>query len=158
MKQKNYKPFLFLLLIFIVPILASGILFQFHQYAGLKTKNHGILINPPVMISGELLDNSRKWQIVYVTGASCDQNCENILQTLHQVKKALGKNTDRVVVKKTAEFSIKLEQLTQNNIALTNKIYLIDPANNVFMYYPDTNNPMDILKDLKHVLEVSQIG
>jgi hypothetical protein len=37
-------------------------------------------------------------------------------------------------------------------------IYLVDPIGNVFMYYPDATNPMNILKDLKHVLGVSQIG
>ena len=41
---------------------------------------------------------------------------------------------------------------------LKSKIYLVDPLGNGFMYYSATVNPLDILKDLKQVLKVSQIG
>lgn len=175
--KRTRKSIVFLMLIFIIPILASWILFNYHDHFQLKTTNHGILVNPPLHLKNVavLNDNQKKWLILYVSENHCDSRCENTFHLLNQVKKALGKNTDRVMVKKILpEITFEdennntisdhhlrnenISELTENNFVMSHKIYLIDPIGNLFMYYQDTINPMDILKDLKRVLEVSQIG
>lgn len=162
--KKFRKPAIFLMLIFIIPILASWALFYYHDQFQFKTTNRGTLINPALHLKNATMFNEsqKKWVVLYVSGDQCDSQCENTFHLLNQVKKALGKHNDRVIVKKMLpDFNFDDEnnrRLSENNFVIKHKIYLIDPMGNLFMYYEDTANPMDVLKDLKHVLEVSQIG
>jgi hypothetical protein len=82
---------------------------------------------------------------------------------LRQVKLALGKNSLRVNVTfidaPVPKEWIKAFGLRyKNKFSVSDKIYLMDPEGNILMYYPSHTDPMNILKDLKHLLEVSQIG
>jgi hypothetical protein len=92
---------------------------------------------------------------------------------LHQVRMALGKDADRVSLSLLTEKECPspsvhdFRRLVGNTGAIRagvldhyveNKIYLADPQGNVFIYYAESSEPMRILKDLKRVLEVSQIG
>ena len=100
--------------------------------------------------------SKKKWQIILVPGNQCDKECEKTFYLLNQVKKALGKNSPRVIVeRKSLESSLSF---IQKDFIAQHKIYLVDPLGNLFMYYADTTDPMNVLKDLKRVLEVSQIG
>jgi hypothetical protein len=97
------------------------------------------------------------------------------MYTLHQLRIALGKDQERVALTLLADPACQtplhdFRQLTfnaqdktqlQNSLGApfaSDQIYLVDPNANVFMTYPATANAMNILKDLKKVLEVSQIG
>ena len=53
---------------------------------------------------------------------------------------------------------VQIQCMKEDKQLLKSKIYLVDPLGNGFMYYSATVNPLDILKDLKQVLKVSQIG
>lgn len=143
MTRKKYIPIL-LLLIFIFPVIGSWVLFHYHEHFMLKTTNHGHLVSPPIALS----DLQNKWRILYI----CDEQCEDKFYPLQQIKKALGKDGDRTSVHLNKMGEIKTEFVSNH------RIYLIDPHGNLFMYYEDTVNPMDILKDLKKVLGASQIG
>ncbi len=80
---------------------------------------------------------------------------------LQQVQKALGNNRDRIALlwmNSDDTDAKKLQILPGASSAINNKIYLADPLGNVFMYYSATIDPVNVLQDLKHVLEVSQIG
>lgn len=161
--RKNYTPFVFLILSFFIPIAASWFLYYNHEHFNLKTTNHGILLNPPLDVRNLWQDkNAKKWQVVYVSKDTCDTDCENVIYTLNQIKKALSKNSERINIKHvmshTSFSSEQIQRFSKNDFSIQNKVYLVDPAGNLFMYYADTSNPMNILKDLKHVLEVSQIG
>ncbi len=162
MNKKMHTKFFLLVLIFILPAIISWFLYSYHEYFQFKTVNHGVLVKPP--IDADYLGIKKKWRIIYISDKSCAHHCIKINYQLNQVRKALGSNRERVNVIRLAENDIQLEKLKhvflqQNeNFTLNNKIYLIDPAGNLFMYYPSTINPMDILQDLKRLLEVSQIG
>jgi len=169
-----------LLLVFALPAMIAWYLFHFHEQFQFKTVNYGVLVNPPITVQ-DLSAGERKWQIVYATSACSDKQSEKMMYTLHQVQKALGKDRDRVNLTLVANETCQLkdahdfrkvllthQQYTQwqkqfsrkgeKNFVVNNKIYLVDPANNLFMFYPVTTNPMGILKDIKHILGVSQIG
>jgi hypothetical protein len=50
-------------------------------------------------------------------------------------------------------------QKTTKSLAFSpGTLYLIDPLGNIMMYYPQNIAPKGILKDLEHLLKVSQIG
>jgi len=164
-----------LLLVFILPAIIGWYLFHYHERFQFKTVNRGVLINPPLPVQ-DLLPQGRKWQIAYLPN-HCDSQTEKMMYTLHQMYTALGKDRDRVDLTLVGDASCQtakahdfrkllftsaqyahLQTLFSLGFLVKQKIYLVDPLGNVFMFYPETANPMDILKDLKHVLGVSQLG
>lgn len=172
-KSTHAKLFL-LVLVFILPMIFSWLLYSFHDFFRFKTLNHGTFINPPLNVE-KLLDvdvRQKLWKIVYFPAICDTETSKKMLYTLHQLKTALGKDTKRVSLLLVTNSHCDLKDIydfqkvqknprdLQNLFSFDekNKIYLMDPLGNLFMYYPDSVNPMHILKDVKHVLEVSQIG
>lgn len=160
--QKNYPKKLWLLsFIFALPILASWILYHYHACFHFKTLNHGMLVSSPIDVRDVYAQMKtgyqKKWHII----ATCDAACEKLEDQLTRVQKALGKDSDRVLVSlNNNPVQLKNAFIKQGNpsFIVTNKIFLADPQGNLFMYYPNTVDPMNVLKDMKRVLEVSQIG
>jgi hypothetical protein len=172
--NKSLNQFFLLVIIFILPVVISWILYHYHHRFPLKTLNYGTLVKPPVDVKNSLATADKKWQVVFVPDGCCDASCEKTMFTLHQLRRALGKESGRValtlVIPQTCSFTNihdfqkmsltkgLLSQLQNASGRAQQKIYLVDPIGNLFMYYPNTVDPMDVLKDLKLVLEVSQIG
>lgn len=167
--EKSLGKFYLVILIFIVPIVGSWLLFYFRDNFHFKTVNRGILVTPSIhadYLYAPTPDSKKKlWHIVHVDNGSCDAECEHINYQLRQVQKVFGKDQNRLEVVSVHGKDAVITRLektfpkeTYPNIVVTNKIYLIDPLGHLFMMYPDTEKPMNILKDLKRVLEVSQIG
>jgi hypothetical protein len=179
LSQSKTKLFL-LMLVFVLPFMMSWLLFYYHDHFNFNTVNHGSFINPPLDVKKILeIDTTQKmWQIAYIPAKCDEEKSQKLLYTLHQLKTALGKDTKRVSLMVVTDTTCLLKdsydfhridlsenetqqlqsQFTANNFSVKNKVYLIDPMGNLFMYYADTVNPMDIFKDVKRVLEVSQIG
>lgn len=181
--KKNYFKLFLIMLIFVLPLIVSDYLYMHHRNFQFKTTNHGVLVSPVVPVK-ELTPAANvkgKWQIVFMTNGCCDAQCDKTMFTLHQLRKALGNNSERVnlvlitdttcVIKDTHDFAklnftsqqyTNLETAISNNgdknFLVKNKIYLVDPQGNLLMYYPGDVDQMNILKDIKHLLEVSQIG
>ncbi len=163
----KHKNFYSVLLIFILPMLISWGLYYFHDHFHFKTLNHGTIINPPLKVIdlySDLQNGTNKvWRIIQVENEFCDQTCEKTHYQLTQLQKALGKDGKRTQVilitdaTRLTKLNFSFDQKFKNFVVI-NKIYLVDPLGNLFMYYPDSTNPMNILKDLKKVLGVSQIG
>jgi thiol-disulfide isomerase/thioredoxin len=161
--------FYILILVTALPVLLGWLLYYFHDHFQFNTTNKGTFINPPVEVSFLNPSHEKKWQIIYVTDANCNAACEKLNHQLLQVQKALGKNYDRVRVISFNINDVKAQELqtliqrapalrASNNFIVSKKVFLVDPIGNLFMYYQDSFDPMDVLKDLKKVLEVSQIG
>lgn len=187
-KNKAFLPMFIIIVLTVVPMVVSWFLYRYHQYFNFSTLNHGVLIRPAIPMSdiGFIKSQRKIWQIVYMPSGCCDGQCKKHLFFLHQVREALGKDSERVNLVFAASPACQQEDLltlhsynfqnilftTQqtfllqakfahsglNNFVLTDKIYLIDPHNNLIMYYPASADAMGILKDLKLLLRVSQIG
>jgi cytochrome oxidase Cu insertion factor (SCO1/SenC/PrrC family) len=167
-RKKIPRQLISLTLISLFPLIVGGLLFHYHAYFQFKTVNHGILVNPPIQVgylySGVKIEDQKKWRMIQVSNKDCDNQCKKLNYLLHQVQKALGKDRDRVdviLVNSQDTQLIKLKnEFAQHDktFSIENKIYLVDPIGNLFMYYPKGSDPMNVLKDLKRVLEVSQIG
>ncbi|MDR3490741.1 MAG: hypothetical protein P4M12_01710 [Gammaproteobacteria bacterium] len=161
--MKNSKPIYLLLLVFIVPMILSWGMYHYHQYFEFKTTNHGSLVKPPVDVASIFKGEEKKWRMVLVDSAMCESECQEVNYQLHQVQKALGKDQDRVTIVVMNKNFMSSKNISQSifysdNKKIKNKIYLVDPRGFLFMEYPVTTNLMNVLKDLKKVLEVSQIG
>ncbi|OAI49523.1 hypothetical protein AYO45_07015, partial [Gammaproteobacteria bacterium SCGC AG-212-F23] len=151
---KKTLPTVALTLIFILPLLLSTIIYFYRDHFHFNHMNHGALVNPLVPVVG--LENAKKWRVIYLTGNDCDANCMQKSFELQQIPKVIGKNYDRVRVMVMKENYFH----SANNIFTFHQkqIYLVDPLNNLFMVYPEKTKPMDVLADIKRVLEVSHLG
>lgn len=129
-----------------------------------------------------------KWVLLYVKPGKCHLLCQQTLYNMRQVHLATGKNIQRIkramltftgqsndlrlqalltnslngtehfVTSKTY-FTNFTAKLPSQQLALTEGyLYLIDPLGNVIMGYPLHTDFENILKDLQHLLQVSQIG
>ena len=163
-----------LIALFFVPMLMSWVLFEYNAKFNLHRNNRGNLIEPLVQ-DKKLLDanSAPTWQIAYAPANCLSQKTQETMYTLHQVREALGKNSKRVSLSLLSEQACAVSdnrgfrkifwdgQPLRAALAdhkMQDKIFLIDPRGNVFMYYHENTNGMDILKDMLHLLEVSQIG
>lgn len=121
-----------------------------------------------------------QWLLVVAAG-ECGSRCEELLYLARQANIALGKNANRVsraavlgsisgdlAARWPTEYRL-MERLrpmpgtTPNWPAGINpqqqpRILLVDPFGNLMMHYGPENSGKDILKDLKHLLKLSQVG
>lgn len=136
-------------------------------------------------MSGETLslDHLRgKWTLVYIGGSRCDLYCEASLFKMRQARLALGENMSRVqrllLFNSTAGLDDLATLLGEHPKLITasvsdnmrtavlesfgerpeGNVYIVDPLGNVMMRYPPNATTEGLLKDLKHLLKVSQIG
>lgn len=126
-----------------------------------------------------------KWTLVVVTGSDCNDECERALYLSRQVNIALGKDAERVqrtLVVADEEIGATLGELLEaeyplvavrlvtseallvalrqaaGTADLTGYVFVADPNGNVMMYYTPANDGEQMLKDLKHLLRLSNIG
>jgi len=106
-KQKGFKYQIWLMLIIVFGVIASGFLLvpkteqQRQQMIDVfGTTNQGHLVKPAVDLNPVLSNLAEtekpKWQIVIVGGSRCDQDCQQILFNTRQIHMLLGKYTGRV--------------------------------------------------------------
>ena len=131
--------------------------------------------------SGEIIniDNIRgKWTYLLYS-PKCDLNCEASLFKLRQTKIATGRESNRVqsiVITKLdhnsadilsrykkmhagSDVRVKLESGADiPNSFESGKVYLIDPLGNLMMQYDKTSSSKGMLKDIKKLLKISNIG
>jgi len=140
--------------------------------------NYGELVAPPRPLSAAPLQALRgKWVLVTFDAAACDAYCEKKLYYLRQVRRAQGKNQGRVerlwVITEGAHPRAALQEAIEGTRlardaglaarfpaagAVRDHIYLVDPLGNLMMRFPRDPDPSLILKDLRRLLRVSQIG
>ena len=121
-----------------------------------------------------------EWMMI-VVAENCADACEELLYRARQVNIALGKNANRVnraswlgaVSEDLSErLSKEYESMERLNLAAGDKpawaagispedqprILLVDPFGNVIMHYGSEHTGKEMLKDLKQLLKLSQIG
>jgi cytochrome oxidase Cu insertion factor (SCO1/SenC/PrrC family) len=126
---------------------------------------------------------SKIWNIVMIDAASCNQACEQNVDKLDRVHRSLYKEEDRVqriLILKNDYDADRILQLQQKYPALiiliakdaTQKdfvaqfdqtapegsIYLVDPLNNLMMYYSSDAEPKALRADIKKLLKNSWGG
>lgn len=121
-----------------------------------------------------------QWQMLVAAG-TCTEQCEQLLYLARQVNIALGKNAPRVsraawlgavpAESKTSlsqqypafeQLQVAPGQTPAWPVGLSPEqqpgIFLVDPFGNVMMHYSPDHTGKQILKDLKHLLKLSQVG
>jgi hypothetical protein len=139
--------------------------------------NYGELIAPPRALAGAPFAGLRgKWVLVAVDAAACDAWCEKKLYYLRQLRRAQGKDMERIErlwlvtddARPRAELAQAFEgtRVQRADPALVRSfagnpvdhIYVVDPLGNLMMRYPREPDPSKMLKDLQRLLRVSRVG
>lgn len=166
------------------PILVAYIVFfKFPDLAPTSRTNEGTLISPPVQ-GGEIIPANSRWTLLIAVDQDCDKICQEVLYLSRQIHISLGKNTPRVqrVVLTQGELSTSFKALleTEHGNArvqdiqdsefanelkqaigdelLHSMVFLMDPNGNVMMFYSPDKGGKPMLKDLKLLLKLSNIG
>ena len=130
--------------------------------------NYGELIAPRP-VAGPLAPLKGKWVLVTFDAAACHAACEKKLYIVRQVRKAQGKEAERIerlwVVtdggKPKAELLAAIEGAHVSTGELDFKgddIYLVDPLGNLMMRFPRDPDPSRMIKDLQRLLKYSRFG
>ena len=142
------------------------------------TSNYGELVAPPRPVAGAPLDELRgKWVLVSFDAAACDAYCERKLYFMRQVRRAQGKDQDRVarlwlvtdagrpraqlldaIEGTRVEPAGALPALFPAAATPADHIYVVDPLGNLMMRFPREPDPSRMLKDVQRLLKLSQIG
>jgi len=122
------------------------------------------------------------WWIIYISAdKDCQLSCQANAYLINQVRTAQAKETDRVdrlmvhvgngfseasksYVREHFEVHF-FTKLSQQSLLSKNKIYLMDPHGNIMLEYDAVKDEKeavkkggDLVKDLKKLLKISQIG
>ena len=137
--------------------------------------NYGELIAPPRPLAGPLERLRGKWVLVTFDNVNtCADACERKLYIVRQVRRAQGKEMDRIDRlwlltdrgQPRAELVAALEgghivaadaQLLKA-LPNTADIYLVDPLGNLMMRFPAEADPAKMIKDLQRLLKYSSFG
>jgi len=129
-----------------------------------------------------------KWILLINNTSDCDENCVKKLYTIRQLRLSQGRQANRIVplliindnnpmsptlIKSYNDYlaNVKFAYISDKDIPALNKwlsikdnekisnnIYLIDPNQNLMMYYLPTHEPKGIIRDLSKLLKWSRIG
>lgn len=149
------------------PFVLGWAAYYFGWGAG-SSGNYGELI-PPRPVAGPLAPLKGKWVLVTFDAAACNAACEKKLYIVRQVRRAQGKESDRIerlwVVtdggKPRPELVAAIEG---SHIAAAeldfrgDDIYLVDPLGNLMMRFPRDPDPSKVIKDLQRLLKYSRFG
>jgi len=194
--KSGRKTLLLLAVIFVLPFTIAATLHLLDIRP--SGKSYGNLIVPPVSLAIPQLQDAqgkpftatkwqKKWNIVMIDQASCDDACQATTHLLGNVHISLDKEFKRVqqilllpnktkseaiaeLQKKfpdliilsgsdeaTTQFASKLET-TEKKQAKPQSIYLIDPLGNLMMQYPQNFDPKGLRSDLVRLLKNSWAG
>ena len=173
------KRFVALLLIAFVPIfIAYAAFFHFPDLAPSGTTNQGELITPPVdgTTMSEELGTFSTWVLIQPVEGACGEKCLEMLYLSRQVVTGLGKDANRVqrivlLSAATTELTEHLDGEHPDVKVVSGKtsvgrpasgdgsvLLLMDPNHNVMMLYTIDKAGKPMLRDLKHLLKLSNIG
>ncbi len=189
---KHRLKFIGLILVFLSPFIAGWMamyVFKLHpdsnQYGQLVQPARPLIIPAVEDMQGKPLDDEfwKKWTFVVIANDGCQQDCQQNMYYLRQMRIALGRDIDRVqnvlmvkdqlsstmadqlaeypaltVIEHTPAALLQLFELPDIQTGSAPVLYLIDPAANLMMTYPAQNQPKSVLTDLQRLLKNSQIG
>lgn len=132
--------------------------------------NYGELIEPRPVALAPFAATRGKWVLVSADAPECDAYCEKKLYFMRQVRRAQGKDMERVerlwlVTGRGEPRPALLAAIEGTRLARVgdtafspDHIYLVDPLGNLMMRFPRNPDPSRMIKDLQRLLKVSRIG
>ena len=164
-----------LAIFFALPVAASWLIWTFDLVPGV-TGNYGTLLPPkPVSLPANPALKG-KWILVQFAGGDCRASCERKLYFMRQVRRAQGREVERVArlwfvsdaVPPRPELLAAIEGTVIAPAAgrtdfpaessPEDHIYLVDPLGNLMMRFPPDPDPARVIKDIQRLLRSSSFG
>jgi len=130
--------------------------------------------------------DGRKWTVIYLAGQGCQADCREVLWGTRQIRLSLGRDMGRVQrILLTPEAEAQDEFFREEHPDLTvfpiddpraesfleqfeledgvsptesGRLYIVDPLDNLMMYFSPGFDPDDFMDDMRRLLRASQIG
>jgi hypothetical protein len=169
------KPAAVVALIFVLgaaPFVLGWLAYEYHWFSG-QAGNYGELITPRP-IAGPFATLKGKWVLVTFDAAACGAACEKKLYIVRQVRRAQGKDAERIerlwLLTDAAKPRVEvLAAIEGSHVARADAdllksfpapehIYLVDPLGNLMMRFPADPDPSRMIKDLQRLLKYSRFG
>ena len=160
----------------VAPVLAGWILYL-SGWRPETTGNYGELLAPRPLAGPPFEPLRGKWLLVSFDAAGCDAYCEKKLYFMRQVRKAQGKEAERIerlwVITDAGRPRPELLAAIEGTRTFEQKgfpspgafpgnliehIYLVDPLGNLMLRFPRDPDPSRMLKDLQRLLKYSKFG
>jgi hypothetical protein len=161
---------------FLLPVAGSWVAWRFELVPG-AAGNYGTLLQPRPVALPRAAALKGKWVLVQFSGGACDSACERKHYFMRQVRRAQGKEMQRVerlwlvtdAVQPRAELLAALEGAVvapagaaaaefPAERSVADHIYLVDPLGNLMMRFPRDPDPARVIKDLQRLLRASGFG
>jgi hypothetical protein len=161
---------------FLLPVAASWIAWRFELVPGVAG-NYGTLLPPRPAALPAVAALKGKWVLVQFDGGACGPACERKHYFMRQVRRAQGKEMERVErlwlvtdsVSPNAQLRVAIEGVViapagaaesgfPAERAVADHIYLVDPLGNLMMRFPRDPDPVRVIKDLQRLLRASSFG
>ena len=162
---------------FLLPALAGTLAWWLDLAPG-TAANYGTLLPPRPLALAPLAALKGRWVLVQFDGGACDAGCERKLYLMRQVRRAQGREMQRVerlwlltdavppgAALRAAIEGTVLAPAGANGAAafpaertVRDHIYLVDPLGNLMMRFPREPDPARVIKDLQRLLKVSSFG
>jgi hypothetical protein len=152
------------------PFVLGWLAYEFGWGAG-RSGNYGELLEPRP-VAGALAPLKGKWVLVTFDAAACDAACEKKLYIVRQVRRAQGKEAERIErlwmiidggkPKPDLVGAIEGSHIAAGELDFPGKhtehIYLVDPLGNLMLRFPPNPDPTKMIKDLQRLLKYSRFG
>ena len=137
--------------------------------------NYGELLKPRAVEAAPVSELRGKWILVTFDAAACDASCERKLYIVRQVRRAQGKDMERIerlwvvtdagkpradVLAATEGTRISRNETIKSSFPgnTVDHIYVVDPLGNLMMRFPRDPDPSQVIKDLQRLLKYSRFG
>lgn len=124
-----------------------------------------------------------RWVLIQIASQGCQTTCTETLHKTHQTRLMLNKEISRVrrwliVPENHIDWTPDAEQCEDSGLIIStasasvfrnlteavggalpdDALILMDPLGNLILFYPSGFDPYGLVKDLRHLLKISQIG
>ena len=166
-------------LFFLLPVGASWMIWWLDLAPG-TAGNYGTLLPPRQVALPAVAALKGKWILVQFDGGACNAACERKLYFMRQVRRAQGKEMQRVArlwmltdaaqplpaLLKAIDGTVVVPSVGVNAStgdfpaegSVTDHIYLVDPLGNLMMRFPRDPDPSRVIKDIQRLLRASGFG
>ena len=162
---------------FAITVLPFGLATLYYEYIrgdeSIPTSNYGLFLKPPARlgelqlqtIAGRELTN-RRWRLLMYRPAQCTDTCATAERNLRAMPLLFGRDAPRVQIAFIASGTVAIVPAPAITLLRANGrvrnigdgLLLVDPLDNVVLWYSYAQIGKPLLEDMRHLLKVSEFG
>ncbi len=181
--RRSRAMLLFVVALFVLPIVVAWWMAVVRPPAGDALLNHGLLVEPPVDVGRspaarafrDIALAPSEWALIYLSDGTCEASCLRQIDVLSTIRELLGNDGGRVhvavlidsgkvelprvqaMVDATARAFVARALAERVPAVGASGVVFLDWRGQLMMYFADGSRPGDIKADLKRLLRASAI-